>query len=133
MNDATERFLREIAAHVGAEHVAEVHLFPPLRQGPVESGVAVVAATPSPGEPGSSRHVVYSARYRSTVKGPDRGRWEAHVTAEADAPLLTVDEVVRGVMRRSGEELVPERIPGDAFRSLVAAQADLPVAARPAP
>lgn len=131
MNDSSERFLREIAAQIGAERIAEVHLFPPLRQGAVESGVAVVAVAPASDALGS-RHVVYSARYRSTVKGPDRGRWEAHVTAEADAPLLTVDEVVRGVVRRSGEQIVPERIPGDAFRSLVADRATLLAAAPPA-
>ena len=46
---------------------------------------------------------MFSARYRHTLKGPDRGKWEASVTEEADAPLVTVDAVVRGVQRRSGD------------------------------
>jgi hypothetical protein len=50
------------------------------------------------------RHTVYTARYRLVLKGPERGRWEADVVDEADAPLLTVETVVRGVQRRAGEE-----------------------------
>jgi hypothetical protein len=46
---------------------------------------------------------VYTARYRLVVKGPDRGRWEFECVAEADAPLITVETVVRGVQRRSGD------------------------------
>ena len=50
------------------------------------------------------RHTVYTARYRLVQKGPERGKWEADVVAEADAPLITVEMVVRGVQRRAGEE-----------------------------
>jgi hypothetical protein len=56
------------------------------------------------------RHVVFSARYRLTLKGPERGRWEAEIVAEADAPLVTVDAVVRGVQRRAGEPADAERL-----------------------
>jgi hypothetical protein len=47
---------------------------------------------------------VYTARYRYVIKGPERGKWEADIKAEADAPLITVETVVRGVQRRAGEE-----------------------------
>jgi hypothetical protein len=40
----------------------------------------------------------------------DRGKWEIAVTAEADAPLQAVSDVVRGVQRRAGEESEPERL-----------------------
>lgn len=115
------RFLRAIAAQVPPERVVEVHLFPALRQGPIETGVAVVAeAGAMPGEAAGEKHVVYSARYRHTIKGPDRGKWEADVVAEADAPLVTVEAVVRGVRQRAGESAEPERLDGDAFRAAVA-------------
>ncbi len=114
--DARERFLIEIAAVVPRERVAEVHFFPPLRQGQIETGVAVVAAVPESGE----RHVVYSARYRWTRKGPDRGKWESEVVAEADAPLVTVEAVVQGVKERASESFEPERLEGDAVRALIA-------------
>jgi hypothetical protein len=198
MTETTERFLQEIATRVGHDRVAELYLFPVLRQGGVEGAVAVVAAYPEgTGEesatvpavdaapldapelddagdatqaegaeagPGSSepiesapfdahsteaepaktgadvseqrdvpsaalaprpraRHVVYTARYRHTVKGTDRGRWAVEVVAEADAPLITIEEVVRGVVRRSGDAFQPERISGDQFRAIVPAPA----------
>ena len=153
-----ERFLREVLARIPLERIEELHLFSPLRQGTVETGIAVVAAlevippevapvlsepelslpdvevdADVAGEPVESveeaedaadadvvadleavavreamepavRHTVYTARYRHVIKGPDRGKWEADVKAEADAPLVTVETVVRGVQRRAGEE-----------------------------
>jgi len=66
------------------------------------------------------RHTVFTARYRHTLKGPDRGKWEIEVRAEADAPLVTVDQVVRGVMKSAGEPFEPEKISASAFKSIVA-------------
>jgi len=185
MTETTERFLQEIATRVGHDRVAELYLFPVLRQGGVEGAVAVVAAYPesqpseesaaatpadevAPLEPSDvepavseaddgaaaepadeaadsvepepvasdagdatqasqsrprARHIVYTARYRHTVKGTDRGRWAVEVVAEGDAPLVTVEEVVRGVVRRSGDAFQPERISGEQFRAIVPAPA----------
>jgi hypothetical protein len=148
--ETTERFLRDIAERIGLHSVDEVRLFPPLRQGAVETGVAVVAALPLPPEPIDDhvpdeppealsesageeflpieeedreiivhRHTVFTARYRHTVKGPDRGKWEVDVQAEADAPLVTVDQVVKGVMKRAGEPFEPERITASEFKTIV--------------
>jgi hypothetical protein len=39
------------------------------------------------------------------------------VTEEADAPLLTVDAVVRGVSRRSGDADETVRMSGDELRA----------------
>ena len=214
MNDETRfRFIAAIAKQLPAERVMEVHLFNAIRQGGMESGVAVVAVAlesppaasttsfdvdggyvppsavaeaatlesptsvavhdqladetaytadevtdddspyasmkpgpgPGPGllvepepdlspepqlwpEPGPEpepglqvkalpRYTIYSARYRHTLKGLDRGKWEVNVTEQADAPLLTVDAVVRGVQRRSGEADDVVRLSGDEFRA----------------
>ncbi|MCU0618542.1 MAG: hypothetical protein MUF40_01330 [Gemmatimonadaceae bacterium] len=43
MTETQERFLREVLARVDAARVAECHLFPPIRRGTVETGVAVLA------------------------------------------------------------------------------------------
>jgi hypothetical protein len=125
MTDETRaRFLAGIAGQIPAERIAEVHLFGAIRQGGQESGVAVVAVmldeTPDrlpTDEPATVRFTVFSARFRHTLKGPDRGKWELSVTEEADAPLLTVDAVVRGVSRRSGEADETVRLSGDEFRA----------------
>ena len=185
--DARERFLREITAHVPAERIAELHLFRPLRRGGTETGVAVIAveqadvpqaraplertadaATPEangedacvsgieadapPGEailadgapganadapgadadaPGANadsparreRHTVFTARYRLTRKGAERGKWEFEVVADADAPLGTVDTVVRGVQRRAGDDEEPERLTAEGVRAALDGQA----------
>jgi hypothetical protein len=120
-DDTQRRFLLAIAEQVPLERVAEARVFRPMRQGGQETGVAVVAVEPEPAAPDLEslhppRHVVYSASYRLVLKGPERGRWETTVTAEADAPLTAVEAVVRGVLRRAGEDDEPERFTGDAFR-----------------
>jgi hypothetical protein len=58
------------------------------------------------------RHTVYTARYRLVQKGPERGKWETDVRDEADAPLMTVEMVVRGVQRRAGEASETTRYTG---------------------
>lgn len=70
--------------------------------------------------PPAPRHTIFSARYRLTLKGPDRGRWEADVVAEADAPLATADLVVRGVRKRTGEAAEAERVAPEVLRQLLA-------------
>ena len=128
LTETRERFLRAIVAQVPPERIAEVHFFSPIKQGGVESGVAVIAAWPEP--PGtdstvaassSLRHVVYTARYRLTLKGLDRGKWETNVVAEADAPLVTVEAVVRGVQRRAGDAEDPTRMDGEELRGILEA------------
>jgi len=172
VSEIAERFFRAIVTKVPLDRIEELHLFRPLRQGGVETGIAVIAARvieplaplAEPGIETSSmveatlheaptessavvpqestsapdydeaspyasdtlheivedaivesveyvaeeplpveRHTVYTARYRLVQKGPDRGKWEASVVDEADAPLITVEMVVRGVQRRAGE------------------------------
>jgi hypothetical protein len=218
MTETQQRFLRAIAERVPSAHVVEVHLFPPMRQGGVETGVAVVAEDPRRPSPNASeplpdasepagevvqadgavevqaaaetvpvapgveadavedsaaevwvgelveaisevsedavlaeasdspyreetaievepvdqadgageedaapakpapRYTIHTARYRLTLKGVDRGKWDFDVVAEADASLEALDKVVRGVQRRSGEGAEPDRLTTDAFR-----------------
>jgi len=124
LTETRERFVLAIASQVPVERIAEIHFFQPIRQGGVESGVAVVAAWPeSNADEREPRPVVYTARYRLTLKGPDRGKWEASVVAEADAPLITVDAVVRGVQRRSGDADGATRMEGDDVRAIFEAKA----------
>lgn len=146
MTETQRRFLREIAARVGENRVHEIRLFPAIRQGGIESGVAIVAARP-PELPaievhdvqdggdveaaiplvsevarehmpnGPSRYEILSARYKLVLKGTERGQWDAEVRHEADAPLDTIDRVVRGVALRAGEDGEPECIADAGFRA----------------
>ena len=75
-----------------------------------------------PFRPHSNRRmVVHAAQYRLTLKGLDRGRWEVNIVAEADAPLVAVDAVVRGVQRRSGDVDDATRMDGDEVRTIIEA------------
>lgn len=143
-DEVRARFLAGIAAQLSPHLVQEVHLFGAIRQGGAESGVAVIAVsrddalavgsdndldvaldhdsdlTPDTERlvrAAAPRFTVYSARYRLALKGLERGKWEMSVTEEADAPLLTVDAVVRGVSRRSGDADETIRLSGDEFRA----------------
>ena len=49
----------------------------------------------------------------------DRGRWAVEVREEADAPLITVEAVVRGVQQRSGDASDPERLDAGAVARLL--------------
>ena len=158
-----ERFLAAVAEQVPIDRVVELYLFQPMRQGGVESGVAVIAAAgdapvapaetsrgdgpdqavpdgdgqveavdspvrePAAGDQHGAqadgfepRYTVFTAHYRHVLKGPERGRWEVSVVAEADAPLATVGAVVRGVQRRAGDVDPPEHMTGDALRDALA-------------
>ncbi|MCU0616608.1 MAG: hypothetical protein MUD17_05885 [Gemmatimonadaceae bacterium] len=118
VTETAERFLRAVLTEVPLDRIADVHLFASLRQGQYETGVAVIAAWPESTPPAARervRHTVFTARYRLVIKGPDRGRWEFECTAEADAPLITVETVVRGVQRRSGDLEEPVRYDAEAL------------------
>jgi hypothetical protein len=125
--ETEERFLREIVGRLPLERIADLHLFPSFRHGQMETGCAVIAAVMEPeateedaeaaARAAHNRHTVFTARYRLTIKGADRGRWEFDLVEEADAPLLTVDAVVRGVQERAGEETEPVRLTADDVRA----------------
>lgn len=135
--DTRARFLASIVEVVPEERLAEIHFFVPIRQGPIETGVAVIgaeregaavavaegehAASDESGQPSPDRrHVVFMARYRWTRKGPERGKWASEVVAEADAPLVTVEAVAQGVRQRSADESEPDRMTGDEARAILA-------------
>jgi hypothetical protein len=80
------------------------------------------ADTPLPAIAHPERHTVFTARYRLTIKGAERGKWEFDVVADADAPLVTVDTVVRGVQRRAGDDEEPERLTADGLRAALDGQ-----------
>lgn len=121
-DETRERFLSAIAEALNPAAIEQAHLFQPIRQGSTESGVAVVAVNEQGGG-ADTRLAVFTATYRLTLKGPDRGKWEFGTQAEADAPLVTVDKVVRGVQRRSGDAEDPQRFSGEEFRALLSSPA----------
>jgi hypothetical protein len=147
MNEVRERFLKAILERLPVERIAEIHFFPSIRQGPIETGAAVIGAYPEPAHTAvvavveettddqgdvveeaaevvvaverDPRYVVHTASYRWTRKGPDRGKWEVDVIAQADAPLPMVDIVVRGVNERSGDAIESQRLTHEELEAIV--------------
>jgi hypothetical protein len=120
INETRERFLKSIVEKVSADRIVEAFFFPVIRQGPIETGVAVISVIPqsvSLDAPPIERAEVFTASYRWTRKGVERGKWEVDVTAQADAPISTVATVVRGVQERAGEALDAERMSGEEIRA----------------
>jgi hypothetical protein len=138
MTETQQRFLKAIAERVTGDNVTEIRLYPTVRVGPVESGVAIVATKePMPmavadeqvsaeeevtvdemriASARPDRLSILTAHFRHTVKGPDRGKWEFTMVHDADAPIETVESVVRGVARRSGEDGEPELLSATDFQ-----------------
>lgn len=112
-----DRFLRAITERLPGRRIEEIRLFAPLRQGGAESGVAVITTQFDAAAGAPARCTIYRAQYRLTLKGVERGKWDMSVTEEADAPPGTVDDVVRGVLRRAGDDTEPERLIGDALHA----------------
>jgi len=48
MTETQERFLRAVLSRVAIDSVVELHLFPPIRRGTLETGVAVIATVIPP-------------------------------------------------------------------------------------
>jgi hypothetical protein len=119
INETRERFIKSIAEKVAPDRVVEAFFFPAIRQGPMETGVAVIAATQVEADDDFARAEVLTASYRWTRKGVERGKWVVEVTAVADAPIETVETVVRGVQQRAGEALDAHRMSGDEIRAIL--------------
>jgi len=121
-DETRQRFLVGISERVRAAGgvIDEAHVFQSMKQGIMETGVAVVATSvPLDGVAMHDRKIVYTARYRLTLKGPDRGKWEFSMHPEADAPLITVDKVVRGVQQRSGDSMEPTKLSGEEISKMM--------------
>lgn len=78
---------------------------------------------PIPVTTDTRRLAILTARYKLTVRGPDRGRWDMDVVHEADAPLVTLDRVIKGVVRRSGLEAEPQTYSARSLREALDAPA----------
>ena len=111
--DATEC---ETPVQGGEDEVVATEPVGDAATGDAASGDVAVAPDsqlPTPDE----KYTVYTARYRLVLKGPDRGKWEASVVAEADAPLISIESVVRGVQRRAGDVEGPDHMTADDIRA----------------
>lgn len=118
--ETRERFLRAIAERLSADRVEALHLFPPLRQGGVESAVAVIAARLVPPAPELSDATPTEAPLATPADDagvPVETHADIpvdipHADGQADASAPADDEVARLTVYRAHYRLVlkgPER------------------------
>ncbi len=111
--NGVEQGVAVVAARLPLADAAEPdHVDTPNAAGASRAPVDDSPYAPEPARPAPERYTVFTATYRHTLKGPDRGKWEVSVKAEADAPLVTVDQVVRGVQRRAEDSGDVDRLTG---------------------
>jgi hypothetical protein len=101
INETRERFLKAIVERIPAERIVEVHFFPGIRQGHVESGVAVIAALQeSPAAPVSVDAPMVesheSADAFEPVEAAEAAEVAEPVVDEADADAEVVDVAAAG-------------------------------------
>ena len=87
--DARERFIRAIAERLPGQRIEDIRLFAPLKQGGIESGVAVITAVLEVAADAAPRFTIYRAQYKYTLKGAERGKWEVAITEEAEPERLS--------------------------------------------
>lgn len=97
MDDTRARFLTAIAGRLGADRIVELHLFSPIRQGVVETGVAVVAVTPGREEAqaqwGAGEQAQWGAGDTGGAEAEEAsGAREGEVTQSADSAYSTGPE-----------------------------------------
>ena len=100
MTETQQRFLRSIAERVPLEHVVELHLFPPIRQGGVETGVAVVAE-----DPRRSAGDADLAPAETDTRASDDPVAEI-LTADADSEVLTDESAEASELVATADTLV---------------------------
>jgi hypothetical protein len=94
MTETQQRFLRAIAQRVPTAQVVEVHLFPPMRQGGVETGVAVVAEDPIKPLPNGTDAVIEDAESvgEAAQTEPVAEAWPVDAGAEESVVDIVAEE-----------------------------------------
>ena len=102
-----ERVLEEIPD----SEIDGVWQFLPLRMGRRELGVAIVARRDG------DRRRIYTARYALTIRGKERGAFEAELEEVGSGPAEAMDQLLLDVRRRLDEDDVPVAVPVGAWLS----------------
>lgn len=91
------RLADEVAKVVPAEEIDGIWTFQPLRNGPLEAGTAIVSRVDG------ARRRIYTGRYVATIKGKQRGQFQAVVEEVGSGPVEALDKLLADVERRVDE------------------------------
>ena len=99
VSETRERFILAIAEQVAADRIAEIHFFNPIKQGGLESGVAVIALTPVILSP-STELGVDSAKGKRSPSGDDLAILDSMQLVEGE----TIANRIRALMRNPSSD-----------------------------
>lgn len=103
------RLAHRIAAELPVAELDGIWVFRVLRRDARDWGTAVVSRVDG------ERRRIYTARFAHTVKGKQRGAFEAEIALVGSGPLEALDELLALVPKRAGDDEPPTRIPVDAW------------------
>jgi hypothetical protein len=94
------RLAARVVAELPAAEIDGVWVFPSLRREGREWGTALVSRID--GELPERRRI-YTARFVHTLKGKERGKFEAVIEEVGSGPLATLEQLLAGIHRRLDE------------------------------
>lgn len=101
LGPAWERLAAVVREQIPPAEIDRVWVFRVLRREGQDFGTAIVSRVDG------GRRRIYTARFVLTVKGKQRGQFEAQVEEVGSGPLEALDELLALVPRRSDEEEPP--------------------------
>ena len=98
-----------VAAQVPPAEVDGVWVFTPIRRDGREWGTAVLSRVDG------DRRRIYTARYALTIKGKERGKFEASIEEVGSGPVEALDRLLQEAQRRIDDEQPPLSVPPEAW------------------
>jgi hypothetical protein len=114
------RLAAELAARIPPSEIDALWTFRALRHDGKEWGTALISRVTEAGQ----RRRIFTARFVHTLKGKERGRFEAQIEEVGSGPLEAVAEIIAGVQRRMDDEVPTPVAPETWFPPAPAAAAD---------
>jgi hypothetical protein len=94
-----------IAQQLPVAEIDGIWTFPKLRNEQVEYGTAIISRL------SGDRRRIYTARYALTIRGKERGKFEAAVEEVGSGPVEALASLLREAQRRLDDEDPPTSVP----------------------
>ncbi len=94
-----------VAQQLPVEEIDGIWTFPKLRNEQVEYGTAIVSRI------SGDRRRIYTARYALTIRGRERGKFEAAVEEMGSGPVEALASLLKEAQRRLDDDDPPTPVP----------------------
>jgi hypothetical protein len=94
-----------VARELPVAEIDGIWIFPKLRYEQIEYGTAIVSRV------SGDRRRIYTARYALTIRGKERGKFEAGVEEVGSGPVEALASLLKEAQRRLDDEEPPTPVP----------------------